>query len=128
MHFRCPFFLQAQAHPSRMASNFKRAHHMAAAPATHNHIKFDDDFDSVHSREARIDQHGHGIATQPKLMHGIAGWTLGSTWSLEEDHEMALDADGQAYNDEMNVKSLRAAFSEGSLPMLKNPRDGPKFP
>ncbi len=46
----------------------------------------------------------YGIATQPKPMHGIASWTLGSTWTLKENHKMALDADGQAYDDEMNVE------------------------
>ncbi|KAK0456981.1 hypothetical protein EV421DRAFT_1887058 [Armillaria borealis] len=96
-----------------MASNFKCARCTAAAPAAHDRIKFDDDFNSVHSREARIDQHGHGIATQPKPMHGITGWTLGSAWTLEENHEMALDADGQAYNDEMNVEVFESSIFRG---------------
>ncbi len=52
----------------------------------------------------------YGIATQPKPMHSIASWTLGSTWTLKENHKIALDTDGQAYDDEMNAEVFESSI------------------
>ncbi|KAG6848447.1 hypothetical protein H0H93_016880 [Arthromyces matolae] len=76
----------------------------------HDRIIFDNDFEVIHARESyriRVGNSSRVVENQRSPQRGRTSWVQGSQWEPEDNPELALDPDGDWYDEEVEGSVLQ---------------------
>ncbi|KAF8069293.1 hypothetical protein FPV67DRAFT_1415377 [Lyophyllum atratum] len=74
--------------------------------AYHDRVVLEDDFEIIHSRDAqsrRVGNSSRVVESQRSPQRGRTSWLVGSRWEPEDDMELALDPNGDWYDEALDA-------------------------
>ncbi|KAF9472049.1 hypothetical protein BDN70DRAFT_819206, partial [Pholiota conissans] len=77
----------------------------------HDRVSLEDDIEVVHSRSSGLGVRNLAIETPRSPQKGRTTWAVGSTWAPEDDEDLALDENGQLFDQEMQAEVFESAAS-----------------
>ncbi|KAG6848470.1 hypothetical protein H0H93_016712, partial [Arthromyces matolae] len=88
-------------------------------------IVLEDDFEVIHSRESyriRVGNSSRVVENQRSPQRGRTSWVLGSQWEPEDSSELALDPDGEWYDEAVEGPVIQQSAVTAKTRKPRKPR------
>ncbi|KAF8057953.1 hypothetical protein FPV67DRAFT_1676638 [Lyophyllum atratum] len=100
----------------------KRKRTDLSTAAYHDRVVLEDDFEVIHTREAqpiRVGNSSRVIESQRSPQRGRTSWSVGSHWMPEDNTELALDPNGDWYDEALDAPVMEERPSPQVQPKKK---------
>ena len=81
---------------------FKAGQSKCAKTSHHfDRIPLEDDLKVIHACSSHLSRRNKPIDLSRSPLKGVTTWTMGNSWALDDDEELALDDTDELYNKEL---------------------------